>query len=49
MWNLTIPMIIGGLILTPVSGYLVAKIPRKWLGILIGVWLIALNLYGLLC
>jgi len=49
MWNLTIPMIIGGLILTPVSGYLVTKIPRKTLGILIGVWLIALNLYGLLC
>jgi uncharacterized membrane protein YfcA len=48
MWNLTMPMILGGLILSPVSGYLVTKIPRKWLGILIGVWLIALNLYGLL-
>lgn len=49
MWNLTVPMIIGGSVLTPVSGYLVTKIPRNRLGILIGVWLTALNLYGLLC
>lgn len=48
MWSLTMPMIIGGLILTPISGYLVARVPKKWLGILIGLWLIALNVYGLL-
>ena len=49
MWNLTVPMIKGGSVLTPVSGYLVTKIPRNWLGILIGVWLTAFNMYGLLC
>ena len=48
MWDLTIPMIIGGLILTPVAGWLTSKIPKRWLGILIGIWLMALNIYGLL-
>lgn len=48
MWDMTIPMIIGGLILTPVAGILTTKIPRRLLGSLIGVWLILLNLWGLL-
>jgi uncharacterized membrane protein YfcA len=48
LWNMTIPMIIGGFILTPIAGFLTSKIPRRTLGILIGIWLIALNLYGLL-
>jgi len=48
MWNITIPMIIGGFILTPIAGYLTSRLPKRWLGILIGVWLIGLNVYGLL-
>ena len=48
MWNITIPMILGGLILTPIAGYMTSKIPKRWLGILIGVWLIGLNIYGLI-
>ncbi len=48
LWNMTVPMIIGGVILTPIAGYVTARIPRRALGMLIGVWLIALNLYGLL-
>ncbi len=48
MWNITIPMIIGGFILTPIAGYVTSKIPKRWLGILIGVWLIGLNIYGLI-
>ena len=47
LWNITIPMIIGGVILTPVAGWLARRIPRRALGVLIGVWLIALNAYGL--
>ena len=48
MWNMTIPMIIGGLILTPIAGWVTSKLPKRWLGILIGIWLIGLNIYGLL-
>ena len=48
MWNMTIPMIIGGLILTPIAGWITSKLPKRWLGILIGIWLIGLNIYGLL-
>jgi len=48
MWNLTIPMIIGGFVLTPVAGYVTSRVPRRALGVLIGVWLIALNVYGLI-
>jgi len=48
MWNMTVPMIIGGIILTPIAGVLTSKIPRRLLGILIGLWLVALNLWGLL-
>lgn len=48
LWNMTLPMIVGGFILTPVAGFMTAKIPRRTLGILIGLWLIGLNLYGLL-
>ncbi|UCH57103.1 MAG: sulfite exporter TauE/SafE family protein [Candidatus Bathyarchaeota archaeon] len=48
MWNLTLPMIIGGIILTPLAGLLTSKMPRRTLGVLIGFWLVSLNLWGLL-
>ena len=48
MWNLAIPMIIGGVILTPIASRLTSVLPRKTLGLVIGVWLIVLNLWGLL-
>lgn len=48
MWDITIPMIIGGFILTPIAGWMTSKLPKRWLGIFIGVWLMALNVYGLL-
>ena len=48
MWNITFPMIIGGFILTPIAGLLAKKTPRRTLGILIGLWLMFLNVYGLL-
>jgi len=48
LWNMTLPIIVSGFILTPVAGLLTAKIPRRTLGVLIGLWLIALNLYGLI-
>jgi len=48
MWNMTLPMIIGGFILTPIGSILTSKMPRRLLGSLIGVWLIILNVYGLI-
>ena len=48
MWNMVIPMIIGGWILTPIASMLTSKMPRRLLGTLIGVWLIILNVYGLM-
>ncbi len=43
LWGLALPMIIGGFILTPIAAFMAKKIPKRWLGILIGVWLIILN------
>lgn len=48
MWDMVIPMIIGGLLLTPFAGFLTTKMPRRLLGTLIGLWLVLLNLWGLL-
>jgi uncharacterized membrane protein YfcA len=48
MWDMTIPMIAGGVILSPVASYLTAKMPKKLLGVLIGLWLVLLNVWGLL-
>ena len=48
MWDMTIPMIAGGIVLSPVASYLTSKMPKKLLGILIGLWLVALNVWGLL-
>ena len=48
LWKITIPMIIGEFILTPIAGWLAKKTPKRALGILIGLWLIILNVYGLM-
>ena len=44
LWSIVIPIMIGGIILTPISAYLTKKIPKKWFGILVGLWLLILNL-----
>ena len=48
LWQLVLPLIIGGFILTPLAAYITKKIPKQLFGILIGVWLTALNLRTLL-
>lgn len=48
LWGLVIPLMIGGVILSPIGAKLAKRIPRRTLGILIGIWLIGLNVYGLL-
>ena len=49
LWDMAVPMIIGGILLTPVAAWVTNKVPPKTLGICIGLWLVALNLYGLMC
>ncbi len=46
LWNIVLPMIIGGTILTPFASWLTKKTPKRMLGVAIGLWLIALNVYG---
>jgi uncharacterized membrane protein YfcA len=48
IWGTTLPIILGGIVLTPIAGYVTSRIPRRTLGVVIGLWLITLNLYGLL-
>ena len=43
LWSLALPMIIGGILLTPIAAFTAKKIPKRWLGILIGAWLVILN------
>jgi uncharacterized membrane protein YfcA len=43
LWPIVIPMVIGGIILTPIAAYLCKKVPYKLLGILIGLWVIIFN------
>ncbi len=48
MWDIVLPMIIGGIILSPVAAYVCSKTPRRLLGILVGLWIIVLNLRTLI-
>lgn len=43
LWSIVLPILIGGIILTPVAAYLCKKIPYKLLGILVGLWVTFLN------
>jgi len=44
----TFPMILGGAIVSPIASKVTARIPKKTLGVLIGLTLIGLNVWGLL-
>jgi uncharacterized membrane protein YfcA len=48
LWTIVLPIMIGGFILTPVSAYITKKIPKNLFGILVGSWLIILNLRTIL-
>lgn len=47
-WWLIIPLILGGFILTPIGAYLSRHIPKRLLGVLIGLVLVVLNLRTIL-
>ena len=43
LWTIVIPIMLGGFILTPIAAWTSKKVPKRLLGVLIGIWLIALN------
>ena len=48
LWNIVLPMVIGGIILSPIAAYVCSKTPRRLLGILVGLWVAALNIRTLI-
>ncbi len=48
LWVIVIPIMLGGFILTPLAAWTSKKVPKRILGVLIGVWLIVLNLRTLI-
>ena len=44
LWNMFLPMIIGGITLTPIAAYSCSKTPRRVLGALVGLWIAILNI-----
>ena len=43
LWFIAIPLIIGGIIAAPIAAYTCHRIPPKYLGIFVGIFLIILN------
>ncbi len=43
LWAIVIPILIGGLILTPIAAMITNRVPRRALGTLIGVWVTFLS------
>ena len=44
LWSIVLPMLIGGIILTPLAAYLCSKTPRRLMGVLVGLWVAVLNI-----
>jgi len=43
LWAIVLPILIGGIILTPFAAWMAKRIPRRALGILIGIWITFLS------
>jgi len=43
LWTIVIPIMLGGFILSPVAALLTRRIPKRLLGVLVGLWLVILN------
>ena len=48
LWLITIPLIIGGVIAAPLAAFTCHRVPSRWLGVSIGVFLVILNVRTLL-
>jgi uncharacterized membrane protein YfcA len=48
LWNIVLPILVGGIILTPIAAYVTSKTPRRLLGVLVGFWVAILNIRTLI-
>jgi uncharacterized membrane protein YfcA len=48
LWNIVLPILIGGIILSPIAAYACSKTPRRLMGILVGLWVAVLNIRTLI-
>lgn len=48
LWSMVLPVLAGGIILTPIAAYVTSKTPRRLLGILVGLWVAVLNIRTLI-
>lgn len=48
LWNIVVPIVVGGVILTPIAAYVCRKVPKRLLGTLVGLWVMALSIRTLL-
>lgn len=48
LFTMIVPLLIGGLALTPIAAYICKKMPHRILGTLIGLWIMILNVRTLL-
>jgi len=48
LWNIVLPILIGGIILSPIAAYTCSKTPRRLMGILVGLWVAVLNIRTLI-
>ena len=48
LWFITIPLIIGGVIAAPLAAFTCHRIPSRWLGVSVGLFLVILNIRTLL-
>ncbi|UCD97175.1 MAG: sulfite exporter TauE/SafE family protein, partial [Candidatus Bathyarchaeota archaeon] len=48
LWNIVLPILLGGILLTPLAAYVSSKTPRRLLGILVGLWVAILNIRTLM-
>jgi len=48
LWNIVLPILLGGIILTPIAAYVCSKTPRRLLGVLVGLWVAVLNIRTLI-
>jgi hypothetical protein len=43
LWNIVIPILLGGILLTPIAAWVTNRVPKKALGTLIGIWVTFLS------
>ncbi len=44
LWHITLPLLVGGVLIAPLAAYAARRVPAKALGVAVGLLLVALNL-----